>query len=178
MIDGLAIFATIAGVVTSLGLGVLQINRGLEYLFGMPDNINVQIGIILIISLVFILSAVSGVNRGVKLLSDINVIVALIVLIICFCVANKINVLNNLIQGIGGYLYGFAKDSLNISAYSDNSWIYNWHVFYWAWWIAWAPFVGGFIAKISKGRSVREFIWGLYLYQQWHLLYGFPLWEL
>ena len=161
MIDGLAIFATIAGVVTSLGLGVLQINRGLEYLFGMPDNINVQIGIILIISLVFILSAVSGVNRGVKLLSDINVIVALIVLIICFCVANKINVLNNLIQGIGGYLYGFAKDSLNISAYSDNSWIYNWHVFYWAWWIAWAPFVGGFIAKISKGRSVREFIWGV-----------------
>ncbi len=159
--DGLAVFATVAGVVTSLGLGVLQINSGLEYLFGIPNAISIQILIICIISVIFIFSAVSGVNKGVKFLSNLNVVIAFIVLVLCFLISDKTNVFNNLTRGMGEYFNNFITDSLNISAYSDSSWVYNWHVFYWAWWIAWAPFVGGFIAKISKGRTIREFVLGV-----------------
>lgn len=154
-------FATVAGVVTSLGLGVLQINSGLEYLFGIPNAISIQILIICIISVIFIFSAVSGVNKGVKFLSNLNVVIAFIVLALCFLISDKTNVFNNLTRGMGEYFNNFITDSLNISAYSDSSWVYNWHVFYWAWWIAWAPFVGGFIAKISKGRTIREFVLGV-----------------
>ena len=163
LVDILALFATMAGVVTSLGLGVLQINAGLNYLFGVPTNLTVQIAIIIVISVIFIGSAVLGIDRGIKIISDANLYIAIGILIVCFIVGPKIDVLNNLAGGIGDYLGTFFQSSLGLSAYGDNSWMLGWRVFYWAWWIAWAPFVGVFIARISKGRTVREFILGVVL---------------
>ena len=163
LVDILALFATMAGVVTSLGLGVLQINAGLNYLFGIPTNLTVQIAIILIISVIFIGSAVLGIEKGIKIISDANLYIAIAVLIVCFIVGPKTDVLNNLVCGLGDYIGDFFPASLGMSAYGDNSWMLGWRIFYWAWWIAWAPFVGVFIARISKGRTVREFVLGVVL---------------
>lgn len=163
IVDVLASFATIAGIVTSLGLGVLQIGKGLEYLFGIKNTTLINIIIILIISGIFILSATSGIENGVKLLSNINIYLAISLMIVLFIVGPKVEILDNLVTGIGNYLNGFINDSLRINPYADTSWIVNWKVFYWAWWIAWAPFSGAFIARISKGRTIREFIIGTVL---------------
>lgn len=163
LVDILALFATMAGVVTSLGLGVLQINAGLNYLFGVPVDLFAQIVIILVISVIFIGSAVAGIDKGIKVISDANLFIAVGVLIVCFIVGPKVDILNNLAGGLGDYIGTFFQSSLGISAYGDNSWALAWRVFYWAWWIAWAPFVGVFIARISKGRTVREFILGVVL---------------
>ena len=163
LVDILALFATMAGVVTSLGLGVLQINAGLNYLFGVPSNLVVQIVIILVISVIFIGSVVLGIEKGIKVISDANLYIAVGVLIVCFIVGPKIDVLNNLVCGVGDYIGGFFPDSLGMSAYGDNTWMLGWRIFYWAWWIAWAPFVGVFIARISRGRTVRQFILGVVL---------------
>lgn len=161
LIDTLAVFATIAGVVTSLGLGVLQINSGLKYLFNIPNNIYSQIIIIIIISIIFIISAVKGINKGIKLLSNLNLFLAIFLMLILFLFSPKIDVINNLVNGIGEYIGTFIEESLNINTYSDNSWNEMWRIFYWSWWIAWAPFVGIFIARISKGRTIREFVLGV-----------------
>ena len=163
LVDVLALFATMAGVVTSLGLGVLQINAGLNYLFGVPVDLTVQIAIILVIAVIFIGSAVLGIDRGIKVISDANLYIAIGVLVVCFIVGPKIDALNNLAGGLGEYVGSFFQSSLGISAYGDNSWVLGWRVFYWAWWIAWAPFVGVFIARISRGRTVRQFILGVVL---------------
>ena len=163
LVDILALFATMAGVVTSLGLGVLQINAGLNYLFGVPTDLMVQIVIILVIAVIFIGSAVLGIDRGIKIISDANLYIAIGVLLVCFIVGPKIDVLNNLACGLGDYIGGFFQSSLGMSAYGDNTWMLGWRIFYWAWWIAWAPFVGVFIARISKGRTVREFVLGVVL---------------
>lgn len=158
-----ALFATMAGVVTSLGLGVLQINAGLNYLFGVPSELAIQIVIILVISFVFIGSAVLGIEKGIKVVSDLNLYIAIGVMLVCFIVGPKVDVLNNLIGGLGEYVGTFFQSSLGIVAYGDNEWMLGWRIFYWAWWIAWAPFVGVFVARISRGRTVREFILGVVL---------------
>lgn len=161
LIDTLAVFATIAGVVTSLGLGVLQINSGLEYLFNIPNNIYSQIIIIVIISMIFIVSAVKGINKGIKILSNLNLFLAIFLMFILFLLSSKIDIINNFVNGIGEYMGTFIEESLNINTYTDNSWNEMWRIFYWSWWIAWAPFVGLFIARISKGRTIREFVLGV-----------------
>ena len=163
IVDILALFATMAGVVTSLGLGVLQINAGLNYLFGIPSNLTVQIIIIIVIAVIFIGSAVLGIEKGIKVISDANLYIAIGVLVVCFLIGPKLDVVNNLVGGMGSYIGTFFQDSLGLSAYGDNSWMLGWRVFYWAWWIAWAPFVGLFIARISRGRTVREFVLGVVL---------------
>ncbi|MDR1018094.1 MAG: BCCT family transporter [Lachnospiraceae bacterium] len=161
LIDVLAVFATVAGVVTSLGLGVLQINSGLKYMFGVPTTLLIQIIIIGVISVIVIWSAVSGIDKGIKLISDANLYIAIGLMILVFLVGPKVDVINNFVNGFGQYLGTFIQDSLGINTYSDLSWLRNWRIFYWAWWIAWAPFVGVFIARISKGRTIREFIAGV-----------------
>lgn len=161
MADILAAFASVAGIVTSLGLGVLQINSGLNIMIGLPNTLIVQIAIIAIVTAIFMWSAISGIDKGVKRLSDFNVYLAILLMVATVVVGPKIEILNNLINGIGGYLGTFFQDSLAISAYGDASWVKAWRVFYWAWWIAWAPFVGIFIARISKGRTIREFVLGV-----------------
>lgn len=163
LVDIIAIFATLAGVVTSLGLGVLQINAGLNYVFGIPSDLMVQIIIIAIITFIVIWSAVSGIEKGIKFISDLNLRLAVICLLVCFLVGPKLDVVNNLVGGIGNYLQFFVRDSLLINAYGDNSWLYTWRIFYFAWFIAWAPFVGVFIARISRGRTIKEFIAGVVL---------------
>lgn len=163
LVDILAVFATVAGVVTSLGLGTLQINAGLNHLFGIPANLLVQIIIIVAVSILYISSAVSGIGKGIKIISDTNLYVAIGLMVVCFLVGPKIEVLNSFVNGIGQYVGDFIPDALGINSYGDNGWLGSWRLFYWAWFIAWAPFVGVFIARISKGRTIREFILGVVL---------------
>lgn len=163
LIDILAIFATVAGVATSLGLGTLQINSGLNHLFGVPINNLVQIIIIVAVTALFILSAVTGLDKGILFLSNANVILASAIMALTFILGPTLPIINSFTNGIGSFLSGFVKESFNINSFSDNSWIGGWKIFYWAWWIAWAPFVGSFIARISKGRTIKEFVLGVTL---------------
>jgi len=162
-IDILAVFATVAGVATSLGLGTMQINSGLNYLFDIPETRLVQIIIIGVVTVLYIWTAVSGIDKGIKFLGDMNLILAFTLLILTILLGPTLKVINSLTNGIGLYLNNFISDSLHIEAMGDNSWTNAWTIFYWAWWIAWAPFVGTFIARISKGRTIREFIGGVML---------------
>ena len=161
LIDIVAVFATVAGVATSLGLGTLQINSGLNYLFNLPEITLVQIGIITVITILFIWTAVSGIDKGIKILGDINLYLAIGLLGLVIILGPTLKIINNFTNGTGQYINDFIRDSLSINAFGDNSWLNGWRIFYWAWWIAWAPFVGSFIARISKGRTIREFIAGV-----------------
>lgn len=161
MIDILAVFATVAGVATSLGLGVLQINSGLNHLFGVPINTLIQIIIIITVTILFMISAITGLDKGILYLSNTNVALAGILMVLTFILGPSLAIVNSFTNGLGSYISGFVKESFFINSFSDNSWIGGWKIFYWAWWIAWAPFVGSFIARISKGRTIREFILGV-----------------
>ncbi|MBU5440261.1 BCCT family transporter [Tissierella sp. MSJ-40] len=160
-IDILAVFATVAGVATSLGLGTLQINSGLSYLFNIPETTLVQVGIIVVITILFIWTAVSGIDKGIKILGDINLYLAFLLLGLVIILGPTLKIINSFTNGLGQYINDFIKDSLSIEAFGANNWLKSWRIFYWAWWIAWAPFVGTFIARISKGRTIREFIGGV-----------------
>lgn len=160
-IDILAVFATVAGVATSLGLGTIQINSGLNYLFNVPETQLVQVIIIAVVTVIFIWTAVSGISKGIKILGDINLFLAFSLLLLTLILGPTLVIINSLTDGLGSYLNSFIYDSLHINAFGDNSWVNSWTVFYWAWWIAWAPFVGSFIARISKGRTIREFVGGV-----------------
>lgn len=160
-IDILAVFATISGVATSLGLGTMQINGGLNYLFGIPTTTAVQLTIIGVVTMIFIWTAVSGIDKGIKILSDINLYAAVALLGGVILVGPTIEMINSFTNGFGMYISGFMRDSFHIEPFGDNSWLGGWTIFYWAWWIAWAPFVGSFIARISRGRTIREFIFGV-----------------
>lgn len=162
-IDILAIFATVAGVATSLGLGVLQINSGLNYLFGVPINNLIQIIIIVTVTILFMISAVTGLDKGILFLSNANITLASVLMVLTLILGPTLAIVNSLTNGIGGFLSGFIRESFAISSFGDNSWIGGWRIFYWAWWIAWAPFVGSFIARISKGRTIKEFVLGVSL---------------
>ena len=163
LVDILAVFATVAGIVTSLGLGAMQIAAGLNHMFGIPNEIMTPIIIIAIISVIYIGTAVAGIDKGIATVGNINLTLAVILLVLCFILGPTIDQLNNLVGGIGAYFQNFMQDSLLITAYGDNTWSLGWRVFYWAWWISWAPFVGMFVARISKGRTIREFIAGVLL---------------
>ncbi len=162
-IDILAIFATVAGVTTSLGLGVLQINNGINYLFGIPETLLIQIIIIVIFSVVYIWSAVAGIEKGIKVVSDINLYLAFGLMVVAVIIGPRLNMIDSFVNGLGQYIGNFVSDSLYTNTYGDNGWVNAWRIFYWAWWIAWAPFVGAFIARISKGRTIKEFIFGVVL---------------
>nr|WP_250160256.1 BCCT family transporter [Caloranaerobacter azorensis] len=109
----------------------------------------------------YIWTAVSVIEKGIKLLSDINLLAAIAILLGSFLIGPTVKMINALINGMGMYIGSFVRESLHIEPFGDNSWINDWTVFYWAWWIAWAPFVGTFIARISRGRTIREFIIGV-----------------
>lgn len=160
-IDICAVFATVAGVATSLGLGTMQINSGLNFLFNVPVNKIAQVTIILVVTVIFIWTAISGIDKGIKIISDVNLYVALALVVLCFLVGPTLKIVNATTNGLGNYLQFFILDSLHLEVFGDNRWINGWTIFYWAWWIAWAPFVGTFIARISKGRTIREFVLGV-----------------
>lgn len=161
LIDIFAIIATIAGVATSLGMGTLQINSGLSYLFNLPNNLYSWLIIIFIIAVIYIWTAVSGIDKGINMISNLNLILAFGLMVVCFIVGPRLFMLDIFTSGLGSYVNNFFTDSLLINPFSDNSWVLGWRIFYWAWWIAWAPFVGTFIARISKGRTIKEFILGV-----------------
>lgn len=162
-IDGFSVVVSFAGVATSLGLGVSQICGGLEHLFGIPKTQETIMWIIIFITLVFIISAITGVYKGIKILSNFNTYLALALLAVAFLVGPKITILNNLTNSVGQHIQYFFKDVFMINAFGDNEWVMNWRVFYYAWFVAWVPFVGMFVARISKGRTIKEFILGVVL---------------
>lgn len=162
-IDTFSVVVSFAGVATSLGLGVSQICGGLNYLFDVPNNEITWLIIIVVITCIFLTSAISGIDKGIKFLSNVNTYIAFALLICAFIVGSKILIFNTLVNGVGQHIQNFFGDSLMISSFVDNSWIMNWRVFYYAWFIAWSPFVGMFIARISKGRTIKEFIIGVVL---------------
>lgn len=162
-IDVLAIFATVAGVATSLGLGAYQINSGLNKLFGVPENNTVLIIIIVIVTAMFMASAISGLDKGIAFLSNTNVVLCCVVALACLLIGPTKDIFNTLIEGIGTYVQNFAGDTLAMGAHGDSAWYGSWTIFYWGWWIAWAPFSGIFIARISKGRTIKEFCAGVML---------------
>lgn len=163
MIDILAIFATVAGVATSLGLGTYQINSGLNFLFGIPESSMVQVIIVVVVTVAFMISAITGLDRGIKFLSNLNVGIASILVIGAFVIGPSVYILNLFVEGIGVYFRDLAQNSFQLGAFGDTSWYGGWTIFYWAWWIAWAPFTGTFIARISRGRTIKEFITGVLL---------------
>lgn len=162
-IDIFAVIATIAGVATSLGMGTMQINSGLNYMFNIPNNLTSWLIIIVTITIIYTWTAVSGIDKGINLISNMNLILAFSCMLIAVLIGPRVLMANTFVSATGDYVNLFFKDSLNLNPFGDNTWMNSWRIFYWAWWIAWAPFVGTFIARISKGRTVREFIFGVTL---------------
>lgn len=160
-IDVLALIATAFGVATSLGLGALQIGGGLQRLFGLPNGLALQMAIIAVASVLYIASSMSGLSRGIQWLSNINMVLALVLLLTVFLLGPTSFILDALTTTFGAYLNGLVAMSLRMTPFSQGTWVADWTLFYWAWWIAWAPFVGTFIARISRGRTIREFIVGV-----------------
>ncbi|GLZ86761.1 BCCT family transporter [Metapseudomonas resinovorans] len=160
-IDMLAVLATLFGTATSLGLGAQQINSGLNYLWHTGESNSIALAIIAVMTVLFILSAVSGVGKGVQFLSNVNMVVAVLLLLFLAAVGPSVFIMNTLVASIGEYLRELVPMSFRTAAFSDGKWLAGWTIFYWAWWISWAPFVGTFIARISRGRTIREFVIGV-----------------
>ena len=167
LIDGFAVFATIFGTACSLGLGALQISSGLEA-SGFVDNPSTKltIGIVAVLTLAFLLSAMSGVSKGIQWLSNANMVIAAILAIFVFVLGPTVAQLNMLPTAVGSYLQNFFEMAARTAESSDGQageFLSGWTIFYWAWWISWSPFVGTFLARISRGRTVREFCLGVML---------------
>ncbi len=141
----------------------MQLTSGFNYLFGVPETNLVRIIIITIITILFMISAITGLDKGIKWLSNANVTLATILVILGLIVGPTVMIINTFSNSIGLYLSTVVKDSFQINPFGNNEWYGWWTIFYWAWWIAWAPFVGTFIARISKGRTIKEFIAGVLL---------------
>ncbi|WP_416398850.1 BCCT family transporter [Allohahella sp. A8] len=162
-VDIFAIISTVLGVATSLGLGVSQINTGLNHLYGLPISIPVQIGLIAITTALATVSVVTGLDKGVRRLSEINLTLAVILLTVVLLTGPTVFILTTFVQNTGGYISNLVSTTFNLYAYEPNDWIGGWTLFYWGWWLAWSPFVGLFIARISRGRTIREFVTGVLL---------------
>lgn len=162
-IDIFAVLATLFGLATSLGLGVQQIAAGLNHLFGIDSGVQTQISLIGGITLIATISVVLGVDKGVRVLSEWNMRIAVLFLLIVLVLGPTIFIFKSFVQNTGNYFSGFLEIATWTESYTGSNWQNAWTVFYWGWWIAWSPFVGMFIARISKGRTVREFILGVLL---------------
>ncbi|SBS39827.1 High-affinity choline transport protein [Marinomonas spartinae] len=161
-VDVFAILGTLFGLATTLGLSVTQINAGLHYLWeAIPISTTVQVIAIGLITLAAIGSVVAGMDKGVKNLSILNMGLAVFIMVIVFFVGPSIHILDAFVQNTGAYLSNIVERTFNLQAYTQSDWIGNWTLFIFAWTIAWAPFVGLFIAKISRGRTIRQFIFGV-----------------
>ncbi|HFF2057672.1 TPA: choline BCCT transporter BetT, partial [Pseudomonas aeruginosa] len=161
-VDCFGIIATVFGLGADMGFGVLQLNSGLDYLYAIPHTHSVQMALIVLMMGAAISVAVSGVDKGIRILSDINMLLACSLLLFVLFAGPTQHLLNTLVQNVGDYLGHLPGKSFDLYAYGGPSdWLGSWTVFYWAWWIAWAPFVGLFIARISRGRTIREFVFGV-----------------
>lgn len=165
LVDVLAVFATAFGVATTLGFGAVQINAGLNHLFGFEIGIKSQVIIIAVVTVLFVFSAWSGISKGIKYLSNTNLVLAVALLIFVVILGPTLLIFNMFTDSVGGYLANFIDMSLRTAPLDagNREWLDGWTIFYWAWWISWAPFVSMFIARVSKGRTIREFMAGVLL---------------
>ena len=157
VVDLITVFVTVVGVATSLGLGSQQLNTGLNHLFGLPVSTTMQILLVVFITTIATLSVVTGLARGIRYLSLLNILLSIVILTLIFLLATP----SELIVEYGANLINYVKEVVPLSIWiDDSSWQDSWTSFYWAWWITWAPFVGMFIARISRGRTIRQLIFG------------------
>ncbi|KAB8139089.1 BCCT family transporter [Gracilibacillus oryzae] len=166
LINVIAVFATIFGVATSLGLGAQQIGSGLTFVIdGLSNTIGLQMIIIVLVTVLYMLSALTGLNKGIKYLSTTNVILAILLVVFMLFTGPTNFIMNFFTTTLGRYISNLPEMSFRMAPFNEDnaSWLKDWTIFYWAWWIAWAPFVGMFIARVSRGRTVREFVTGVLL---------------
>ncbi len=161
MINVLAVVATLFGLATSLGMGVQQVSAGLAHLFNLPDTVNSQVILITLITIAATGSVVAGLSSGVKRLSEINIVLAGLFLLFIIIVGPTLFIVDSFVQNLGSYLQNFFELSFWTETYQQSDWQNSWTVFYWAWWVSWSPFVGMFIARISRGRTLKEFVLGV-----------------
>ncbi|AIA70591.1 choline transporter [Pectobacterium atrosepticum] len=160
-VDIAAVLGTIFGIATTLGIGVVQLNYGLKVLFQIPENLTVQASLILLSVIMATISVTSGVNRGIRFLSELNVLLALGLILFLLFWGDTEFLLNALVLNVGDYINRFTGMTLNSFAFDrPTEWMNSWTLFFWAWWVAWAPFVGLFLARISRGRTIRQFVVG------------------
>ena len=161
VIDILATVATLFGVATSLGVGVQQVNAGLDYLLGIGQSRLIQVLLITAITAVATWSVVRGLDKGIRILSEFNIVIACSLAVFVFLLGPTLFILDALLENIGYYLQNLPRLATWNEVYEHTEWQHGWTIFYWAWWIAWSPFVGMFIARVSYGRTVRQFIAGV-----------------
>jgi choline/glycine/proline betaine transport protein len=162
-VDIFAVLGTMFGVATSLGIGVMQVNAGLSFLFGIEVSTYIQISLIVFITGLATISVVAGLDAGIRRLSELNLVLALVMMVFILLAGPTATLLSALVQNVGGYLSSMVDRTFNLYAYNPIEWMGDWTLFYWGWWISWSPFVGMFIARISRGRTIREFIAGVLL---------------
>ena len=162
-IDVFAIVCTTFGISTSLGLGVEQLSTGLNYLFGVPESGGLKLAITVVIMAMAAVSVALGLDSGIKRLSEINSFLAIALLCFVLLIGPTALILGGTLENFGFYVANLITTSTNLFTYSDTEWLGGWTIFYWGWWISWAPFVGIFIARISRGRTIREFLIGVML---------------
>ncbi|WP_236967277.1 choline BCCT transporter BetT [Microbacterium aurantiacum] len=161
-VDIAAVLGTVFGIATSLGIGVVQLNYGLYLLFGIPQGVAAQVGLIVLAVVMATISTVSGVEKGIRRLSELNVILAILLLFFLAITGNTRRLLDGIVMNVGDFVSTFPSMVMNTFAWvQPDSWMSAWTLFFWAWWIAWAPFVGLFLARISRGRTLRQFITGV-----------------
>lgn len=176
-VDVFAILGTMFGIATSLGLSVSQINAGLNYLLPdlIPVNITVQVITIALVTAAALVSVLAGMDKGVKRLSILNMVLATALMLFVFVVGPTVFILNAFMENTGSYLGNIVERTFSLQAYQLSDWISNWTLFIFAWTIAWAPFVGLFIAKISRGRTIREFVFGVMLVPTFFTFFWFAV---
>ncbi|TCP27777.1 glycine betaine transporter [Scopulibacillus darangshiensis] len=162
-IDILSVFATVFGIATSLGLGAMQVTAGMHAIFHVPNTLIVQLIVITVATILFIISINTGLEKGIQYLSNTAIILSFAIMLMVLIVGPTLTIFKVLFNTTGNYLSDFVHMSLRLAPFSKDTWIASWTLFYWAWWIAWAPFVGMFIARVSKGRTIREFVVGVLL---------------
>jgi choline/glycine/proline betaine transport protein len=163
VVDIFAVLGTMFGVATSLGFGVLQVNAGFHYLFDLPVGPPIQLALIAAITALATVSAFVGLDRGIKRLSELNIIIAVALLAFVLVSGSTLFLIQAYVQNVGAYLGALVQRTFSMYAYEPNTWFSDWTLFYWGWWISWSPFVGMFIARISRGRTIREFVAGVLL---------------
>ncbi|GEK47596.1 high-affinity choline transporter BetT [Bisbaumannia pacifica] len=162
-VDITAVISTVFGIATSLGIGVMQLNYGLNYMFDVPESLSVQVILIVLVVIMATISVVSGVEKGIRRLSEFNMLLALALLLFVLFQGHTLQLLDKLVNNAGDYFAGFVAKSFDTYAFTGegaNQWKMWWTIFFWGWWIAWTPFVGLFLARISRGRTIREFVAG------------------
>jgi len=162
-VDIFAVVSTVLGVATSLGFGVVQINSGLNHLFGLPVNEPVQVLLIIGATALASLSVGLGLDAGIRRLSELNIILAIALVLFVLVLGPTVFLIKAFVQNTGGYFSELVEKTFNLYAYEKTDWLGGWTLFYWGWWLSWSPFVGMFIARVSRGRSIREFILGVTL---------------